>query len=62
MINGLVLFIGKVGYVNIVIGLLSLGVLVVEVFIEIVIKLLKDMGGSFIKYFLMKGLVYKEEY
>lgn len=62
MINGLVLFIGKVGYVNIVIGLLSFGVLVVEVFIEIVIKLLKDMGGSFIKYFLMKGLVYKEEY
>ena len=33
-----------------------------EVPIETAIKLLKDMGGSSIKYFPMKGLAHKEEY
>ncbi|WP_270283190.1 2-dehydro-3-deoxy-phosphogluconate aldolase, partial [Enterococcus faecalis] len=51
VINGLVSPTGKVGYVNIATGPLSSA-----------IKLLKDMGGSSIKYFPMKGLAHKEEY
>jgi Protein of unknown function (DUF1341). len=33
-----------------------------EVSIETAIALLKDMGGSSIKFFPMKGLTHKEEY
>ena len=62
MINGLVSPTGKVGYVNIATGPLSSGAPAAEVPIETAIKLLKDMGGSSIKYFPMKGLAHKEEY
>lgn len=62
-INSLVLLIGKVGYVNIFIGLISVvGEEKVIVLIKIVIVFVCDMGGNLLKYFLMKGLVYEEEY
>ncbi|WP_428206044.1 KDGP aldolase, partial [Enterococcus faecalis] len=51
VINGLVSPTGKVGYVNIATGPLSSGAPAAEVPIETAIKLLKDMGGSSIKYF-----------
>lgn len=62
-VNGLVSPTGKVGYVNIATGPLSSDVengAIVS--IEAAIALLKDMGGSSIKYFPMKGLAHKEEY
>lgn len=62
VINGLVSPTGKVGYVNIATGPLSSQVPSGEVPIETAIQLLKDMGGSSIKYFPMKGLAHKEEY
>ncbi|MGM0125466.1 hypothetical protein IGI37_002865 [Enterococcus sp. AZ194] len=62
IINGLVSPTGKVGIVNIATGPLSSGAPTGEVPIETAIKLLKDMGGSSIKYFPMKGLAHKEEY
>ncbi|MGM0126015.1 hypothetical protein IGI37_003416 [Enterococcus sp. AZ194] len=62
IINGLVSPTGKVGIVNIATGPLSSGAPAGEVPIETAIKLLKDMGGSSIKYFPMKGLAHKEEY
>lgn len=62
VINGLVSPTGKVGYVNIATGPLSSQAPSGEVPIETAIQLLKDMGGSSIKYFPMKGLAHKEEY
>lgn len=62
VVNGLVFFIGMLGMVKIFIGLLSSGVVDGIVLLEIVIVLLKDMGGSFIKYFLMGGLKYCVEF
>lgn len=62
VINGLVSPTGKVGYVNIATGPLSSSAQTAEVPIETAIKLLKDMGGSSIKYFPMKGLAHKAEY
>lgn len=62
VINGLVSPTGKVGYVNIATGPLSCKEAAGEVTIETAIALLKDMGGSSIKYFPMKGLSFKEEY
>lgn len=62
IINGLVSPTGKVGIVNIATGPLSSKAPAGEVSIETAIKLLKDMGGSSIKYFPMKGLAHKEEY
>lgn len=62
VINGLVSPTGKVGYVNIATGPLSSQAPSGEVPIETAIALLKDMGGSSIKYFPMKGLAHKEEY
>lgn len=62
VINGLVSPTGKVGYVNIATGPLSSQAPQGEVPIETAIALLKDMGGSSIKYFPMKGLSCKEEY
>lgn len=62
IINGLVSPTGKVGIVNIATGPLSSQAPVGEVSIETAIKLLKDMGGSSIKYFPMKGLAHIEEY
>ncbi|MBC1521227.1 KDGP aldolase family protein [Listeria aquatica] len=62
IINGLVSPTGKVGYVNIATGPLSSEAPAGEVPIETAIALLKDMGGSSIKYFPMKGLAHEEEY
>lgn len=62
VINGLVSPTGKVGMVNIATGPLSSQMPAGEVPIETAIALLKDMGGSSVKYFPMNGLVHKEEY
>ncbi|MDN6519223.1 MAG: KDGP aldolase, partial [Enterococcus sp.] len=62
VINGLVSPCGKVGYVNIATGPLSSQTAEAIVPIETAIALLKDMGGSSVKYFPMKGLAHKEEY
>ena len=62
VINGLVSPCGKVGYVNIATGPLSSQTTEAIVPIETAIALLKDMGGSSVKYFPMKGLAHKEEY
>ncbi|MDA3973894.1 KDGP aldolase family protein [Enterococcus thailandicus] len=62
VVNGLVSPTGKVGYVNIATGPLSSQAPAAEVPIETAIQLLKDMGGTSIKYFPMKGLAHKEEY
>lgn len=62
IVNGLVSPTGKVGYVNIATGPLSSQTTSADVTIETAIAMLKDMGGSSIKYFPMKGLAHKEEY
>lgn len=62
IVNGLVSPTGKVGIVNIATGPLSSLAPAGEVAIETAITLLKDMGGSSIKYFPMKGLAHLEEY
>lgn len=62
VINGLVSPAGKAGYVNIATGPLSSGAPAADIPIETAIKLLKDMGGSSLKYFPMKGLAHREEY
>ena len=62
VINGLVSPCGKVGYVNIATGPLSSQSSEAIIPIETAIALLKDMGGSSVKYFPMKGLSCKEEY
>lgn len=61
-INGPVSPTGKVGYVNIATGPLSSKMPAAEVTIEVAIALLKDMGGSSVKYFPMNGLVHLDEY
>lgn len=60
--NGLVSPTGKVGYVNIATGPLCAKTAQAIIPIDTAITLLKDMGGSSIMYFPMKGLAYKEEY
>lgn len=62
IINGLVSPTGKVGLVNIATGPLSSQTPATEVPIETAISLLKDMGGSSIKFFPMKGLTHEEEF
>lgn len=62
VINGLVSPSGKVGLVNIATGPLSSESSPSLVPIESAIALLKDMGGSSIKYFPMNGLKHIEEY
>lgn len=62
VINGLVSPTGKVGLVNIATGPLSSQTAAAEVPIETAIALLKDMGGSSIKYFPMKGLTHEAEF
>jgi uncharacterized protein (TIGR03581 family) len=62
VVNGLVSPTGKPGYVNIATGPLSSSAPEAVVPIETAIALLKDMGGSSIKYFPMKGLTHREEY
>lgn len=62
IVNGLISPTGKVGLVNIATGPLSSQMPAGEVTIETAIALLKDMGGSSIKFFPMKGLQHIEEY
>ncbi|MDQ8627853.1 KDGP aldolase family protein [Enterococcus sp. FR204] len=62
VINGLVSPAGKEGYVNIATGPLSSQGPAGVVTLETAIRLLKDMGGSSIKYFPMKGLAHIKEY
>lgn len=62
IINGLVSPTGKVGFVNVATGPLSSKATKTEVSIDTAIALLKDMGGSSLKYFPMKGLAHKDEY
>lgn len=62
IINGLVSPTGQVGMVNIATGPLSSKTPAGIVPIETAIALLKDMGGSSIKFFNMKGLHHLEEY
>lgn len=62
IVNGLISPTGKVGVVNIATGPLSSQTPAGEVTIETAIALLKDMGGSSIKFFPMKGLQHIEEY
>lgn len=62
VVNGLVSPTGKVGFVNIATGPLSSQTEPTTVPLATAIALLKDMGGSSIKYFPMKGLAHKDEY
>lgn len=62
VINGLISPTGKVGLVNIATGPLSSQQPAAEVPIETAIALLKDMGGTAVKFFPMKGLKHKDEY
>ncbi|OCG26513.1 2-dehydro-3-deoxyphosphooctonate aldolase [Gilliamella sp. HK2] len=62
IINGLVSPTGKVGLVNIATGPLSSKSPAAIVPVETAIALLKDMGGSSIKYFPMGGLKHKDEF
>jgi uncharacterized protein (TIGR03581 family) len=62
VINGLVSPTGTVGMVNLATGPLSSQAPAGIVPIETAIALLKDMGGSSIKFFNMKGLAHLEEY
>lgn len=62
IINGLVSPTGEVGFVNIATGPLSSQQTPTKVPVESAIALLKDMGGSSIKYFPMKGLAHIEEF
>lgn len=62
IVNGLVSPTGRVGYVNVATGPLSSQTPAGEVTIETAIALVKDMGGSSIKYFPMNGLAHREEY
>ena len=62
VINGLVSPTGTPGLVNIATGPVSSQAAPGIVPIETAIALLKDMGGSSIKFFNMKGLAHLEEY
>ena len=62
VVNGLVSPTGKVGLVNIATGPLSSNEQAAEVPIATAIALLKDMGGTSIKFFPMKGLAHEAEF
>lgn len=62
IVNGLISPTNKVGYVTISTGPLSSQMPKAEVPIETAIAMLKDMGGSSVKFFPMKGLDHKDEY
>lgn len=62
VINGLISPTGKVGVVNIATGPLSSEAGTAEVPLEVAIALLKDMGGTSVKFFPMKGLAHIDEY
>lgn len=62
VINGLVSPTGRIGLVNIATGPLSSKTMTGVVPIETAIALLKDMGGSSIKFFPMGGLKHRAEF
>lgn len=62
LINGLISPSGKAGYVKISTGPLSSKAEDAVVPVETAIEMLKDMGGSSVKYFPMGGLKTREEY
>lgn len=63
VVNGLISPTGKVGFVNIATGPLSSQVQsIAEVSIDTAIAMLKDMGGTSVKFFPMKGLTHLDEY
>lgn len=62
VVNGLVSPSGKVGYVNIATGPLSSQSEAAIVSIDTAIMMLKDMGGSSVKYYPMNGLTTLDEY
>ncbi|PVZ84919.1 2-dehydro-3-deoxyphosphooctonate aldolase [Serratia sp. S1B] len=62
VVNGLVSPTGRVGWVKISTGPLSAQAADGIVPVETAIALLKDMGGSSIKYFPMGGLKHRDEY
>ncbi|MFC0228148.1 2-dehydro-3-deoxy-phosphogluconate aldolase [Serratia aquatilis] len=62
VVNGLVSPTGRIGWVKISTGPLSSQAADGIVPVETAIALLKDMGGSSIKYFPMGGLKHKDEY
>lgn len=62
VINGLVSPTGKVGLVNIATGPLSSKSSAANIPVESAIALLKDMGGSSLKYFPMNGLKHQNEF
>lgn len=62
VVNGLVSPTGRVGWVKISTGPLSAQTTDGIVPVETAIALLKDMGGSSIKYFPMGGLKHRDEY
>lgn len=62
VVNGLISPTGKVGLVNVATGPLSSQTTAGEVPIETAIAMLKDMGGTSIKFFPMNGLAHKVEY
>lgn len=62
VINGLISPTGHLGYVNIATGPLSSKTAAGEIPIATAIALLKDMGGTSVKYFPMGGLEHKEEF
>lgn len=63
VVNGLISPTGKIGVVNIATGPLSSQVEGgAEVPVEAAIEMLKDMGGTSVKFFPMKGLAHIDEY
>ncbi|MDF1895507.1 2-dehydro-3-deoxy-phosphogluconate aldolase [Rahnella contaminans] len=62
VVNGLISPTGKVGFVKINTGPLSSAASDAIVPVETAIALLKDMGGSSVKYFPMGGLKTREEF
>lgn len=62
VVNGLISPTGKVGFVKINTGPLSAAASDAIVPVETAIALLKDMGGSSVKYFPMGGLKTREEF
>ncbi|GAB2932498.1 2-dehydro-3-deoxy-phosphogluconate aldolase [Hafnia psychrotolerans] len=62
IVNGLISPTGKVGWVKINTGPLSATFTDAVVPVETAIALLKDMGGSSVKYFPMGGLKTRDEY
>ncbi|MBS0970466.1 MULTISPECIES: 2-dehydro-3-deoxy-phosphogluconate aldolase [Yersiniaceae] len=62
VVNGLISPTGRVGWVTISTGPLSSGQPAATVPVETAIAMLKEMGGSAVKYFPMGGLATREEF